>query len=122
MCTSDGLVEQRYNSRTDTPSLLDNNDPSIGITNVQVTFTNGWLKCLFTRMKSMPTTTNYFDLNTNFYILSAIGPFNSARAGFTGSLQVHVDTKSSSSLVDFNSVSIVSSANDELPKLKSHGL
>jgi hypothetical protein len=122
MCTSAGFVEQRYNSIKAAPSLLDNNDPSIGITNVKIENSNGWLKCSFTRMKSIPTTTNYFDLNKNFYILSAIGPYNSAKAGFTGSLGIHIDKTYSSLEVNFNSFSAVSGGTDELPKIKSHGL
>ncbi len=116
MCKSSGFVEQRYNAIKAAPLLLDNNEPSIGIRNVQVENSNGWLKCSFTRSKSLEMTKNYFDLNQIFFILAAIGEYTS-----TNSLEIHADKTYSSSKVDFKSFSLISGVADEFPKIKYHG-
>ena len=68
-----GSVEQAFNDVHVAPSSLVSRKPSIGITNTKITYSNGILTCSFTRVKEMSSVKNYFDLNTNYYLLLAKG-------------------------------------------------
>jgi hypothetical protein len=55
-----------------TPSLLDTNNPSIGINNAKVSMNNGFIVCSFSRDRTK-NVNNYFDLNKSHFLLSAFG-------------------------------------------------
>ena len=67
-------------------SLLDPNNPSIGISNAAVSLVNGVLTCSFTRLKSNLGCPNYFDVNNPYFILNAAGPTDS-----NGQIQKHLN-------------------------------
>ena len=52
---------------------MNNNNPTVGLTNALVTMVNGWLVCSFSRQLSLPTQVNYFDLSKQYFILAAYG-------------------------------------------------
>jgi hypothetical protein len=66
-------VQHYWNEGKTTPSLLNSNNPFIGLTNVAVVTSNGWLICSFTRQISLSNEANYFDLNNTYYVLAAYG-------------------------------------------------
>lgn len=78
LCKSTGTVDQRYNKKKLAPNLIDNNNPSVGLTNINVKLENGWLKCSFKRTKKNIDVANYFDLNSNYYILAAYGIYDAS--------------------------------------------
>lgn len=118
-------MDHRLNPFHAVPVLLDNNNPSVGLTNTNSASSNGWLSCTFTRKKSNSNYTNYFDLSNQFYILAATGTYTSSRitTGFTGTLNLHTSKYISSNPVNFDSFNITSGATGVNIYLeKSHGL
>ena len=70
-----GTVQHYYNNQNQ-PALLSSNNPYIGYSDISVTFTNGELKCSFTRIKNLPVY-HYASLDTNnYYLLFAYGSFS----------------------------------------------
>ena len=68
-----GSVEHYYNEGK-TTLLISNDNPTIGFSNISVSYHNDILKCSFVREKSMKDVNNYFDiLATKYYILVANG-------------------------------------------------
>ncbi len=63
--------------------------------NIVTSYENGVATCSFTRTLTMPSVTNYFDLNKSYYILAANGPI------FSGSISTHSFYKSSSTMYSF---------------------
>ena len=55
------------------PELLDESNPTIGLSDSNVTLNQGFLVCSFTRDKKAHSN-NYFNLNKNFFLLAAFGP------------------------------------------------
>jgi hypothetical protein len=70
-------VQHYQNQGKVQPLLLNSNNPVIGLSNSTVTTSNGWLICSFSRQISLPTQSNYFDLNNPYYLLAAYGNLNS---------------------------------------------
>ena len=60
-----------------TPSLMNSNNPTVGLSKSLVSSNNGWLTCSFTRQISMSSQQNYFDLNDLYYVFAAWGPLDS---------------------------------------------
>jgi hypothetical protein len=75
--------------------LLLSTDERIGFSNIVTSYENGVATCSFTRTLTMPSVTNYFDLNKSYYILAAYGPVKSDLPGF------HTFYKSSTSMFTF---------------------
>lgn len=80
--SNDNAIDQRYNARQNTPTLLVQANPNIGLSNPNVTMSNGVLSCTFTRLISNPSIQKYFDLNTNYYILAAYGRISNSKLYF----------------------------------------
>ena len=71
-----GAVEHYFNKAKLTPTLLINENPTVGISNTVVSTDQGFLICSFSREKSNPSIENYFDLNIPFYLLLAKAGLN----------------------------------------------
>jgi hypothetical protein len=54
-------------------------NPTVGLSNSFVISSNGWLACVFSRIISMPSQQNYFDLSQRYYILAAYGSISSGK-------------------------------------------
>lgn len=74
MSGNTGTIEHYLNNIYVSPTLLDSTNPSVGFSNIEVSLSNGVLKCSFTRVRKMPSVNNFFDLNGQYYILFATGP------------------------------------------------
>jgi hypothetical protein len=125
LCTSSGTIDHRINPVYLAPTLLDSNNPSIGLTNTNVTLSNGWLSCSFTRKTSISSNSNYFDLKNQYFILAALGSFTTSRiVNFTGTLSKHINRDFTASFVNFSSFSNTGGDADYLYilKEKSHGI
>jgi len=81
--------------------LLLSTDERIGFSNIVTSYENGVATCSFTRTLTMPSVTNYFDLNKSYYILAAYGPVKSDLPGF------HTFYKSSTSMFSFKNEIII---------------
>lgn len=68
-------VENYYNEGK-RPRPLDPNQLSVGMTDIHVSLADGELKCSFTRLKSDPSVVNFFDINYDYIILTALGYFD----------------------------------------------
>ena len=81
MCqvTSSGTISLKhyYNSGYSSALLLSSN-PTVGFSNIVTSYVNGIATCSFTRAIKMTSVTNYFDLSTSYYILTAYGPLRSS--------------------------------------------
>ena len=75
--------------------MLLSTDERIGFSNIVTSYENGVATCSFTRILTMPSVTNYFDLNKSYYILAAYGPVKSDLPGF------HTFYESSTSMFRF---------------------
>jgi hypothetical protein len=71
-----GTVEHYFNKAKLIPTLLVNENPTIGISNAAVSTNQGFLVCSFSREKSNPSIENYFDLNLDYYLMLAKGILN----------------------------------------------
>ena len=60
-----------------TPSLMNSNNPTVGLSKSLVSSNNGWFSCSFTRQISMSSQKNYFDLNDLYFVFAAWGPVDS---------------------------------------------
>ena len=64
---------------------------------------------------------NYFDLNNEYYILAAHGPYSLVRStGFIGTIKIHTKKEYSSNIVNFSSNKTVSTGISNF-KVKLHG-
>ena len=103
-------------------------NPSVGLSNSQVSYQNGWLRCSFRRLKSLDTLSqtrktrasfvnNYFDLNMNYYLLAAFGRV------FGGAMQQHEEKIASRSMLNFTSAFTSSGDSTSISKskIKAHG-
>ncbi len=72
---SDGRVSlyHNYNLHGNSLLLLSTN-PTVGFSDIVTTYTNGVASCSFTRINYMSNVPNYFDINNQYYILTASGP------------------------------------------------
>ena len=77
ICQTNNLVQHYVNGYFVTPSLMNSNYPTIGLTNSKVSKNNAWLSCSFTRQISIANQQNYFNLNDLYYILAAWGQLGS---------------------------------------------
>lgn len=66
-----------------TPALLDNSNPTVGLSDMHTKTTNGEITCTLTRQNSKSDTANYFDLSKKYYLLFAYGKMNG------GQMQYH---------------------------------
>ena len=67
-------IEHHYNNNNRQSPLMSQSNPAIGFSNMVSSFQNNVLTCSFTREKSMPNVTNYFDVGSQkYYILTADG-------------------------------------------------
>lgn len=78
-----------YNSGK-SPSLMSSTDPRIGFTNIKTSYANNVLTCSFTRAKTLSVDSKYFDLNSQYYLLTASGVLSSS-----GSIARHTSRASS---------------------------
>lgn len=90
-----GSVEHYYNFGK-SPRLLDSSNPSIGFSNTSVTYIDGIFTCSFTRVKTISNVANYFNLNSQYYLLTARGNLNG-----NGAPLYHTARESSSSQINF---------------------
>lgn len=72
------------------PSLMSSTDPRIGFTNIKTSYANSVLTCSFTRAKTVSVDSKYFDLNSQYYLLTASGVLSSS-----GSIARHTSRASS---------------------------
>lgn len=77
--TPNNLVQHYVNPVYATPVLMNPTVPSIGLSNSLVNINNDWLTCSFTRMVSMPSQQNYYDLTNQYYILAAYGMLSAGK-------------------------------------------
>ena len=76
VCKNSGDLRavQHYYNRGHRSSLLNSNDPSLGITNAQINVNETHMKCEYTRENSMADQSGYFDLeNSSPYLTAAFG-------------------------------------------------
>ena len=66
-------LAQNYLNKGYTPSLLDSTSPTIGLSNINIRVDSSLLICSFIRQNSV-SNSNFFDLNSNGYIIVATGP------------------------------------------------
>ena len=74
--SANGTVKHYYNKDKNAPGLLLGSNPTIGYSNIVVSYNNGLLTCSFDRVKSISNVQNYFDLSNNYYLLLANGKTN----------------------------------------------
>lgn len=55
------------------PSLMDREDPIVGLSKIQVTFTDNALTVTAARQNSLNGVANYFDLSKKYHIFFAYG-------------------------------------------------
>jgi len=68
-----------YNDGKYYPSLISSTDPAIGYSNITTNVINGIPSCSFTRAKTLPNSNSqYFDINNQYYILTASGSVSSS--------------------------------------------
>ena len=65
-------VQRLYSSLKKRPILLSNSNPTLGLSSINASYSNGNIECLFVREKSK-NLTNYFDLSQSYYIMTAVG-------------------------------------------------
>ena len=70
--TSNGKTIQHYYNNRTTPSLIDQANPTIGLTNTKLTFDSQFIICSFTRENSN-SNPRYYNINNNPYVLTAWG-------------------------------------------------
>ena len=76
---SDGSVNlYHYYNNGKSSSLLSSSNPTIGFSNTKTSVTNGNPSCSFTRDKTVASNSNYFDINNQYYILTASGTVSSS--------------------------------------------
>jgi hypothetical protein len=76
MClTSSDSVQNYFNPGGSDPSQkVDASNPSLALSNVEITKNGNWLVCKFQRLKKYSVlNTKYFDLNNQYYVLAAYG-------------------------------------------------
>ncbi len=73
--TTNPTIKHYYNNNKNAPGLL-NSNPTVGYSNIAVSYANGMLTCSFNRQKSISNVPNYFDLSNNYYLLMANGQTN----------------------------------------------
>ncbi|CAF1082591.1 unnamed protein product, partial [Brachionus calyciflorus] len=96
------IVEHYYNSGKFRPNLLNELEPSIGLTNVNCELNSGNFTCSLSRKKVQPDILNYFDTRYKYYLLFAQGPTDD-----NGLMASHVANKVSSPVsFDFGGVSL----------------
>lgn len=71
-------IQRYFNEGKFTPSYLDSRIPELGISDPKIFIKNDFIICSFTREKSNPNFSNYFDLKDKFHILSAFGQIGSS--------------------------------------------
>ena len=57
---------------------MQDDDLSVGFGNFKASYTDGKLKCEFSRERSVPGVKNYFDINQLYYLLFAHGNLDSS--------------------------------------------
>ncbi|CAF0731342.1 unnamed protein product [Brachionus calyciflorus] len=115
-------IEHYVNLGKQAPTLLDQNQPSLGFSNMSASISDGLLKCTFSRLITYPKVANYFDLNNGHYVLTAKGvvdPYN-------GNILKHAVKLTSTQKINFlsKSANFTESSEDEgvkITKAKTHG-
>ncbi len=75
---SDGsLILRHYYNKVHSPNFLLSSNPTVGFSNIATSYSNGVIVCSFVRANTMPGVTNYYDQNSQYYILTASGPLMS---------------------------------------------
>jgi len=94
-------------------------DPNVGIRNQKIGIKQEFLVCSFNRDTNVLNDTNYFDLQTPFYLLAAHGSINPD----TQQIGKHFLVASSPVLINFVSDSnlLISSIARNSYKVKAHG-
>jgi hypothetical protein len=70
--TSNGKTVQHYYNNRNTPGLIDQANPTIGLTNAKLTFDSQNIICSFTRENSN-SNSKYFNITNNPIVLTAWG-------------------------------------------------
>jgi len=93
------------------PTLLDENKPELGFSNVNVFIKDGVLTCSFTRVSVMSQVENYFDTTgSEFFLLFASGAFRD------GSISYHSGSRAySSQMVDLRFTGKDTRHHEEVP-------
>lgn len=76
MCKFNGdsrSVENYFNPGQITPILIDSNQPSLGLSEINITSNQGYLICSFKRTKNLKESSKYFDLNEKYFLFIAKG-------------------------------------------------
>jgi hypothetical protein len=66
-------VETYYNTGKNRSSLIDEKNPSLGISNQAISLENGILTCSFRKLKSIADSYQYFDMRKEYYLLFGRG-------------------------------------------------
>ncbi len=53
--------------------LLSGSDPTVGLSNIVTSYSEGTARCSFTRQNNLVNVVNYFDSNQSYYVLAANG-------------------------------------------------
>ncbi|CAF1098188.1 unnamed protein product [Brachionus calyciflorus] len=116
MINNIGTVEHYYATGKVTPSLLDPNEPTVGITDATVSYVNGNIQCKFTREKYIDSVPRYCDSSKNkYYLQIAEGSI------YGGIIQKHgSDVVVSDSVIDFSVNTTFSGSVRDAAKSKAH--
>jgi hypothetical protein len=68
----------KYNVQLGISQPLLGTNPAVGFTNIVTSFSNGIATCNFTRANSLSGVSNYFNQNSQYYLLTASGPLSSS--------------------------------------------
>ncbi|CAF1108113.1 unnamed protein product, partial [Brachionus calyciflorus] len=116
MINNIGIVEHFYSTGRVTPSLLDPNEPAVGLTDASVSYVNGNIQCKFTREKYIESVPRYCDSSKNkYFLLIAKGSISG------GIIQKHgSDVVVSDSVIDFSANGTYSGTVRDATKSKAH--
>ena len=75
-------IGQYYSPNKSRPFLIDDSQPSLGLSLMKIQTRDDFLSCSFRRVKSNDSNKFYFDLNNQFNILAAYGMLDSNSKNF----------------------------------------
>jgi hypothetical protein len=67
------LVQHYYNAKKNAPVLLDESNPTVGLSNSSIAYKDNFMSCSFKRAKANENVEHYFNLSKKFNILMAHG-------------------------------------------------
>ena len=76
---ADGSLSlKHYYNKGHSSNLLLSSNPTVGFSSIVTSYSNGNITCSFVRANSMSSVANYFDLNSQYFLLTASGPLSSS--------------------------------------------